>query len=134
MAWIHRKFRNITRKCTMIKPYHLIISALFGGLVAFILMRSTGKETGSTKQQTTELNKDRNKLVKETVIDSSLVRQVSILRDSIVYHRKRSDYWRSRYNAPIEVTKAEKKKVFSQDSSIITKEIQRGSICDSLQR
>lgn len=118
----------------MIKPYHLLISALLGGLAVYFLMRLNGKETGSIKEQKIELKKDRNELVKLAVFDSAWERQVRQLRDSVVYHKKQVRYLQSRYKAPIEVTKGEIAFVFQEDSITITKEVKKGFLCDSLQR
>lgn len=118
-----------------IKKY--IIPIILGILILIILGEGyllTRQSNSNLKADKALVKKDRVEVKQLAKVDTILAHQARVLRDSLNYHKKRGDYWKAKYMAPLHITKSDVKKVFKEDSTTIATKVIKGGECDSLQR
>jgi len=118
-----------------IKKY--IIPIFIGILILIILVEGyllTRSTNTNLKTDKTIAKKDRVEIKQLAKVDTSLTHQLRVLNDSIIYHKKRGDYWKMKYMTPLHITKQDVKNVFKEDSTTIAIKVVKGGECDSLQR
>lgn len=116
----------------MLKNIVLIILSilLLVGLYERIFVHKEIDNTVGLKATLSKLEHDVKTL---SLHDTMWTQHIKLTRDSLKKERENVEFWKRKYKAPIEATKAEIKQVFEQDYTEITKKVKKGAICDSLQ-
>lgn len=114
-----------------------IVPIIMGILILMIIGEGyllTRQSNANLKNDKTIVKRDEQRIKKLATSDTALSHRIRVLKDSIEYHRKRADYWKSKYISPSKITKQEVKDIFKEDSITIASRVIKGSECDSLQR